>query len=489
MRGVTRFGICLLVVLNASVFFAEAQSTGSSLRGFVKDAQGGVLPGVTVTATSPDMITPATGVTDETGYYRLINLPPGEYTVSAELPGFSAYERKGILLRAAVNFQVDIVMAIGTLAETITVSGDSPMLEVSKPGNVLNIDGEFQKQMPLAARKNWTDFLEQTPGVHSRPFDDGSGRSVYFGHATEHFAHVVQLEGMQAGNYNDFQLTYVQMGSDMIQDIHVKTGGSDASTPMGTGLGINVITKSGGNVVQRDRRVRIPAAPLGPRQHPPQDRLRPLGDAARPAFNLPEPGMHDNRRHARAGRHRSVRRLVRRADHEGQGLVLRLVPQVSRRDSDQPELEKRQRHPELLSRHRLVPPADQGIPAICEGHLASRSHPRVVGVLPARPHARPEQLAVLLRSHQRVLEWRQRLQRQDHVDVGRQNDDDVLGRLQQQERQRQRHLRRVRVRRPGTEHRYLRRHAHLERFHHGQLAHPRGREPDRREPSCRRRCL
>src|SRR5687767_4505648 len=52
---------------------------------------------------------------------------------------------------------------------------------------------------------------------------------------------------MQAGNYNDFQLTYVQMGSDMIQDTQVKTGGSDAGTPMGTGLAINVITKSGGN--------------------------------------------------------------------------------------------------------------------------------------------------------------------------------------------------------------------------------------------------
>src|SRR5688572_18423262 len=246
MRGVLRFGMCLLVVLNASAF-AEAQPTGSSLRGYVKDNQGGVLPGVTVTATSPNMITPATGVSDETGYYRLINLPPGEYALTADLQGFRAYRREGIKLYGGVNFQVDIALEIGAVAETITVTGDSPMLEVSKPGNVLNIDGEFQKQMPLAARKNWTDFLEQTPGVHSRPFDDGSGRSVYFGHATEHFAHVVQLEGMQAGNYNDFQLTYVQMGSDMIEDTQVKTGGADASTPMGTGLAINVITKSGGN--------------------------------------------------------------------------------------------------------------------------------------------------------------------------------------------------------------------------------------------------
>lgn len=247
MRRTERIVSLVIAMIAASAITAAAQATGSSLRGYVKDESGGALPGVTITATSPDLITPATGVTDQEGYYRIINLPPGTYAIAAELTGFSVFRRDEILLRAAVNFQVDITMKLGTLSETITVSGESPMLEVSKPGNVLNIDGEFQKQLPLAARRNWTDFLEQTPGVHSRPFDDGSGRAVYFGHATEHFAHVVQLEGMQAGNYNDFQLTYVQMGSDMIQDIQVKTGGSDAATPMGTGLGINVITKSGGN--------------------------------------------------------------------------------------------------------------------------------------------------------------------------------------------------------------------------------------------------
>jgi hypothetical protein len=225
----------------------SAQSGQGSLRGYVRDEQGGALPGATVTATSPEMLAPAVGVTDSSGFYRLPNLPPGTYEITVELAGFSTYKQSGILLRGGANFQVDVSMKIGQLAETITVSGESPMLEVSKPGNVLNIDGEFQKTLPIAARKNWTDFLEITPGVHSRPFDDGSGRMVYFGHATEHFAHVVQLEGMQAGNYNDFQLTYVQMGSDMIADTQVKTGGADASTPMGTGLAINVITKSGGN--------------------------------------------------------------------------------------------------------------------------------------------------------------------------------------------------------------------------------------------------
>jgi hypothetical protein len=121
------------------------------------------------------------------------------------------------------------------------------MLEVSKPSNVLNFDGEFQRHMPLASKRNWSDFLELTPGVLARPFDDGSGRMVYFGHGTEHFAHVIQLEGTIASNYFDAQVTYVGMGADMIQDVQVKTGGVDASTPMGVGLAMNVVTKSGGN--------------------------------------------------------------------------------------------------------------------------------------------------------------------------------------------------------------------------------------------------
>ncbi len=240
----------MLLLATAAVLLASngfAQTGQGSLRGYVKDEQGGVLPGVTVTATSPALIQPETTVTDSTGYYRLVNLPPGTYTVTAELTGFATFKRQDVLLRGGANFQVDVTMKLGTLSETVTVSGESPMLEVSKPSNVLNISGEFQREMPIQARRNWSDFLELTPGVHSRPFDDGSGRMVYFGHATEHFAHVIQLEGAIASNYQDAQVTYVSMGADMVDDVQVKTGGVDASAPMGTGLNINVITKSGGN--------------------------------------------------------------------------------------------------------------------------------------------------------------------------------------------------------------------------------------------------
>ena len=129
---------------------AAAQIGDGSLRGYVKDQQGGVLPGVTVTARSEVLLAPVVAVTDTTGYYRLDNLPPGTYIITAELPGFATHKREGVLMRAGLTFAIDIELTIGTVAETITVSGESPMLETSKPTSVLNIDGELLRAMAIA---------------------------------------------------------------------------------------------------------------------------------------------------------------------------------------------------------------------------------------------------------------------------------------------------------------------------------------------------
>ena len=228
------FGAILLVSLAAPPYLA-AQGGDGSLRGTVKDEQGGAIPGVTVTATSPALINPAVAVTESDGTYRLVNLPPGTYTVQAELPGFTTFRREGVLLRAAANFQVDVTMGLGTVQETITVSGDSPMLEVSRPSNVLNIDSDFQKQVPVVEGKYWSDFLMMAPGVISRPHNDGSGRQNYFGNAVEHRDAVTLMEGLYAGNYNDFNINRTGLSSEAIEDTEIKTGGVDAASPMGTG--------------------------------------------------------------------------------------------------------------------------------------------------------------------------------------------------------------------------------------------------------------
>ncbi len=242
-------GLLLAAAIMALSGTAFGQGGDSSLRGSVTDESGAVLPGVTVTAMSPALISPSLAVSDSQGNYRLLNLPPGEYAIEASLSGFATSRQEGIVLRAGINLGLDVQMTISTIQETVTVTAETPMLEISRPNNILNVEGEFQRDMPLQSRSNWSDFLELTPGVNARPFDDASGRMVYFGHATEHFAHVIQLEGMAAGGYNDAQITYVGMGADMIEDVSIKTGGAEAKDPMGTGIVINVVTKSGGNEI------------------------------------------------------------------------------------------------------------------------------------------------------------------------------------------------------------------------------------------------
>src|SRR5256885_15232139 len=131
--------VCLAALLPLLATSASAQTGDGSLRGYVRDAQGGVLPGVTVTATSPAVLAPVTAVSDSAGYYRVNNLPPGEYTLSADLTGFAVYKREGILMRAGSTFTVDIEMTLSSVQESVTVTGESPVIETSKPTRTLNI--------------------------------------------------------------------------------------------------------------------------------------------------------------------------------------------------------------------------------------------------------------------------------------------------------------------------------------------------------------
>ncbi len=95
MKLVFRFVAAALIVGCATA--ASAQQGLGGLRGIITDAQGAVLPGVTVTVTSPTMLGPQVGVTNAQGEYRVLNLPPGTFTLTAELTGFATFERPGIL--------------------------------------------------------------------------------------------------------------------------------------------------------------------------------------------------------------------------------------------------------------------------------------------------------------------------------------------------------------------------------------------------------
>jgi hypothetical protein len=237
----------LLIVVLFCATAASAQSTAEgTIRGHVNDQQGGALPGVAISAASPTVAGSFQAVTDGEGNYRLLNLRPGTYTVTAELSGFSKFSRENVVIRAGLNLVVDVVLAVGTVAETVTVSGESPMLETAKTVQAVNISGEFQRQLPLGSRRDFSEFLELTPGVTSRTFESNGGMQ-YMMRGSYIDNHVVQFDGADVGSFRQSAALYVGANSDMIEDTQVKTGGVDASQPLGIGLIINLATQSGTN--------------------------------------------------------------------------------------------------------------------------------------------------------------------------------------------------------------------------------------------------
>ena len=135
---VCRCAFGLVFVFAASVF---AQETRGTISGHVLDEQGGAMPGVTVTITNVDTNVSATLTTNSTGYYQAPLLLPGNYRVAAELQGFKTSVRSGVILSVAQQASVDLTLGVGAVSETVTVSGEAPILETGVLTTGQNLGG------------------------------------------------------------------------------------------------------------------------------------------------------------------------------------------------------------------------------------------------------------------------------------------------------------------------------------------------------------
>jgi hypothetical protein len=241
--------VCALSgVLSSSSALHAQTATDGSIRGYVKDEHAGVVPGVSITAVSDALSLKRAVSSDSEGFYRLLSLPPGVYTIVAEAEGFARFVREGIGVRAGLNLGVDIILKTGTLSETVNVHADTPLIETTAAGQTVNISGDFQRQLPVNTRKHWSDFLFVTPGavgnqVPSRTADSYTLRGSDFA------SHVIQLDGADMASAQQNATTYVHFPTEVIEDVQVKTAGVDASAPIGVGAVINIATRSGTNAL------------------------------------------------------------------------------------------------------------------------------------------------------------------------------------------------------------------------------------------------
>ena len=161
LRTFTAF---ILTLALGSAAFAQSTANNGTIEGIVKDDQGALLPGVTVTVTNIDTGDQRVVVTNESGLYRAPLLSLGTYRVAAELQGFKKYEQTGVSLRAGQTAVIDVALGVGAVSETITVTADAPLIDAARIDIGHSLSDQEVHALPLVARNPYNFALVQ-PGV------------------------------------------------------------------------------------------------------------------------------------------------------------------------------------------------------------------------------------------------------------------------------------------------------------------------------------
>lgn len=229
----------LLCLTGPLIGTATAQIEQARLTGVVTDAQGGVLPGVTVTARSTALIGIQSTVTEADGRYRFPSLPGGTYDLTYELTGFQTVRREGIVLRLGQTLTVDSSLQVASLQETVTVTGESPVVDVTTTAVGATFDKEKLTGIPTATDM-WA-VLAQSPGVRMQGYDVGGS----------HKSQAINYEGFGVRGQSQFTIDGIQSegnypNSLSQEEIAVSAAGGDVEINS-PGAAIALTIKSGGN--------------------------------------------------------------------------------------------------------------------------------------------------------------------------------------------------------------------------------------------------
>ena len=254
MKIITRLlSLALVVVCGRSASGAtNAYAQGAvqaSIAGVVRDTSGAVLPGVTIEASSPVLIEKSrTAVSDDTGRYRIIALNPGTYTVTFTLSGFNTVKREGIELTGSLTATIDIEMRVGSLEETLTVIGESPIVDVQSIKQQRVIDDEAIHSIP--GQRSYHNLVVLVPGLSVGNTQNVGGINGpaplnVGGHGGANSEGRFNVDGLGVNGTSGGGTLYVtdtQNVSEVSIDITGGLGEAEAGGPV-----INVVPRTGGN--------------------------------------------------------------------------------------------------------------------------------------------------------------------------------------------------------------------------------------------------
>ena len=232
-----RLAACLAVLtaLSAPDAFAQPAQTGT-IAGVVQDASGGVLPGVTVTATSQERGTVRSVVSDENGRYVFASLAIGNYTVEANLSGFAPVRLTDNLVETEKTTSVPVTLKVGGLTDSVTVTGETPIVDLTNVTANIRVRRDEFERLPIG--RSYQSLIGVTPGVV------GTGNVNALGALTgsnQFIMDSVDTTDPTTGTFGN------NLNFEAIQEVSVSTSAVSVEYGRGQGAIVNVITKSGTN--------------------------------------------------------------------------------------------------------------------------------------------------------------------------------------------------------------------------------------------------
>jgi hypothetical protein len=244
--GVAAFALLVLV---PAVAFAQA-----SINGVVKDASGAILPGVTVEASSSALIEKTrSAVTDGTGTYRIVDLRPGTYAVTFTLTGFSTVKRDGIELTGSFNATINADMKVGALEETITVTGETPIVDTQSVRRQVTVANDIISNMPAA--RSYAGVMMLIPATTTQAganldIQVTPGMLVFGGAGGRVNEARIQVDGLNTGAaFNGAGVSSYVVDIGNAQEISMTTSGGLGEAEVG-GPSFSIVPKTGGNAIK-----------------------------------------------------------------------------------------------------------------------------------------------------------------------------------------------------------------------------------------------